>query len=103
MVWVQQLYLEDMLPKMSVEMIKLSNDVNKVLSAEAIVQDYGVDLEEMERRMLGEEKMFFPDHLVPDNPRVDFIYFLKFYFHHSLISILIFSHNINLEKIIKIV
>ena len=70
MVWMQQLYLEDILPKMPVEMIKLSNDMDKILTGRTVIQDYGMDLEEMERQMLGEEKIFFPNHLIPDNPKI---------------------------------
>ena len=70
-IWAQQHFLEEILPEMTPEMLRLAYDIDEEFEKIVPSQDYGLDLEEMEKNYLGEEKQFYPGRFIPNNPKIN--------------------------------
>lgn len=69
-IWAQQHFLEEILPQMTPEMIRLAYELDAKHDKIHPTQDYGLDLEEMEKHFLGEESMYYPGKLISKNPKI---------------------------------
>ena len=69
-IWAQQHFLEEVLPQMTPEMIRLAYEIDSEYEKISPSQDYGLDLQEMEKKFLGEEIEYYPERLIPKNKKI---------------------------------